>query len=466
MAKSQRALLLALAAILAGLVAVQAAPSGHLAKRAVRKRRSSPLELPRKFQTELPVSFGREDIPIPAEEDPPVAPVNPLYRRLIFSQTIDLGKVEPNRKNVVWSRLVFDPERTRVRRWRTITTNPWGDNLPGDVLRITSLQDGSVQYLNNQTIREWNFRSAYFNGGRIRLEFLIDRRLPGPRNTTASVVVQSVLVNGEQGRGQDAITLPPPNSLCNAADERRPINDPRSGRIFPIGCTGWTALPNGCQLTAGHCFEGVDPTELVLQANVPQSAVVTINNQRVGIPRHPPASSQWAIDPKSVQWALVDPMSVPELKDAQDWATFGAFRNPNTGLTFKEAANNQTYTLAQVDSATGQLVAGQAAKGQAVTITGFGVVRDQARKNLHLAQQTHSGAIFDFPSPNHVDHRVDTEPGNSGSPIAIGDVAIGIHTNGGCDTNTVESANWGSTINMPGLQEALKNQRGVCATVV
>ncbi|ORZ33411.1 hypothetical protein BCR44DRAFT_1501302 [Catenaria anguillulae PL171] len=451
MRTSHRTLLLTLLALVAGLVAVNAAPSAHHTKRAVRSR-ATPFELPRNFQAQLGFSFGQENIDISA------APV-PSNRRIVFTQEVDFGKVDPARKNVLWSRLVFDPTRT-VLRPSTSTANTWGENLPGDQLRITSLQDNSVQYLNDRTIKEWNHRSAFFNGGRVRVELLADRSITRGR---PSVIVQSVIVNDEQGFSTDPITLPPPNSLCNAADLRRPSRDPRSGRIFPVGCTGWTGLPNGCQLTAGHCFDGVNAAEQVLQANVPQSIVITVNGQRVGVPRHPPASQQWAIDTRSVQFALVSPLDVADFKDAQDWATFGTYRNPNTGLTFLQAAGNRRYTLARVDPRTGQLAAGQATKGSSVTITGYGIVRDTARRNLRLTQQTHSGPITDFPSPNHIDHRADTEGGNSGSAIAIGDLALGIHTNGGCDTTSATSANWGSSISMPALQAALRSQRGVCA---
>ncbi len=66
-------------------------------------------------------------------------------------------------------------------------------------------------------------------------------------------------------------------------DKRVAIDDPRVGRIAPIGCTGWlTSL--GAVLTAGH----YEPTGQVLQFNVPSSLAD-------GTAKEPPADDQYPL---------------------------------------------------------------------------------------------------------------------------------------------------------------------------
>ncbi|KAI9175385.1 hypothetical protein H9P43_006746 [Blastocladiella emersonii ATCC 22665] len=451
MRRKNRKLLILLVAILAGIVAVHSAPTATK-----RGRRRSPLELvQQRNMITLPFSFGQENIPVKIEAAARERPV-------LFTQTVDLSSIDPKRGNVQWSRLVFDPERT-VLRMDLFGRRGAGENQSGDILKITNLLDGSVQWLNAYTLKQWNFRSAFFNGGKLKVELLGNPVLPIPQNV--SIVVSSVVVNHERGNVADPIVLPPPASMCSAADPRKASTDARVARLFPVGCTAFTINDRaGCLLTAGHCFDGVDAAEQVLQSNVPLSSVVTVQGTKLAFSRHPPPQFQYPVDPASVQYALTfaDNDSDP-LEGTEDWAYFGTRANPNTGLKFRDAAGGQAFTLAAVDEATGLIKDGQGVKvGATITMTGYGIVRDANRKQLEQVQQSSNGKLVAFEGAEHVTHRIDCEAGSSGSPLIVGDVAIGIQTNGGCNVGDARSANYGSTVAMRGLREALAKPKSVC----
>ncbi|KAI9168402.1 hypothetical protein H9P43_007774 [Blastocladiella emersonii ATCC 22665] len=399
--------------------------------------------------------------PAPPSGTPKPAPT-PVTRNghvVVFEQTIDIAQVQPGAKNIFWSRLHFDRSKTKLREnFIRVDFPGFGEDLPGDILRITSLADGGVQYLNFESIEQWNFRSAVFNGGKVKVELLADPNTDPDEKP--SIVVTQIETNTQSGYGSNKAQLPPPASLCTANDDRRASADVRSVRIHPVGCTAWTITDKaGCHVTAGHCFDGTDLDDQIIQMNVPQSAVITSAGQKTAIVRHPHPKYQFAVDVKSVQFNLTS-LSLGD--DAEDWAYFGTFPNPNTGLTHRETIGNKAYRLATVDPATGDLVANQVKVGDTVKIYGFGVVSAQARKHMSQVQQQASGKVTAFSDRFHIDHRTSTEGGNSGSAIAIGDLAVGIHTNGGCFAGSPHSANTGSLVSMPAFQRAIKNPKGVC----
>ncbi|KAI9184413.1 hypothetical protein H9P43_003470 [Blastocladiella emersonii ATCC 22665] len=394
----------------------------------------------------------------------PIAPINPtpVTRNghvVVFEQTIDIAQVQPGAKNIYWSRLHFDRSKTKLREnFIRVDFPGFGEDLPGDILRLTSLADGAVQYLNFESIEQWNFRSAVFNGGKVKVELLADPNTD-PKEKP-SIVVSQLETNTQTGFGSNKAQLPPPASLCTAADERKASSDVRSVRIFPVGCTAWTITDKaGCHVTAGHCFDGKVLEDQIIQMNVPQSAVITYAGQKTAILRHPHPKFQFAVDTKSVQFNLT---ALGLGEQAEDWAYFGTFPNPNTGMTHRETIGNKAYTLAAVDPATGDIAPNQVKVGSTVKIYGYGFVTAQARKQMSQVQQEDDGKVVSFPDRFHIRHRIDTEGGNSGSAIAIGDVAVGIHTNGGCTARSAASANTGSLVSMPAFQRAIKNPKGVC----
>ena len=116
-----------------------------------------------------------------------------------------------------------------------------------------------------------------------------------------------------------------------------------------------------------------------------------------------------------------------------DWAVFQVLPNTQTGLTPIQAQGG-AFMVSQTDNP------------NTVTITGFGVDgpapgfgNPPPRNADNQTQQTHSGTLV-----SHVDngltnavirYTVDTQGGNSGSPVYSGNIAIGIHTNGGCSAS-------------------------------
>jgi hypothetical protein len=400
-------------------------------------------------------------------------------RTCVWSKEIDVQQLTETPNRVVhYTRLVLDPRSTFLRPRPAnskLKSKGWGINLPGDILKITSLQDGGIQYLNNQTLKEWSFNTAFFNGGRIRIELLVhsqDEALQPPQTPKPSVMVSSIVTHDESSRSITNIPIPPPNTLCEAQDRRELSNDLRVGRIFPVGCTGWTiADKNGCQLTAGHCFDRKNLTDQVFQLRVPLSKLLSSSFEVQGIPRHPHPGFQFALDASSVKFNL------SRGADQEDWGYFGTFRNPNTGLTARETAKGAAFKLAPLvpttiensEEAHWMMDSSQLNlnPGVDLRVTGYGVVYDPDKQDRSQVLQTHVGSFVQIKSidPYHLDHRVDSTGGNSGSAIiheGTG-MAIGIHTNGGCFEGEDDSSNWGSTVAMRGLQAALASPSGVCA---
>ncbi|MCB9906504.1 MAG: hypothetical protein H6830_02210 [Planctomycetes bacterium] len=306
-----------------------------------------------------------------------------------------------------WLRLYFGPE-----------SHLGGDLFQGSgaYLVLTSHADGSTQILNARHLEQWQSSSAYFNGDAVQVDLVA-----APGTGLHRVLVQRIDMAWGVFQSQ-----------CGATDDRVLSNDPRQGRLLPIGCTGWLINDCGrCALTAGHCTGNIS----VLEFNVPLS---TASGGLV----HPPASDQYAIDPSSVQ-------SNGGLGVGDDWGYFGTFPNSNTGLT-AAAAQGATYILASAP----------AVGSNTIRVTGYGT--DSTPQNYNQVQQTHVGP-FALNSGTQLGYVTDTEGGNSGSPVIWEQTgeAIGIHTHGGCSSGY----NSGTNLNHPGLQAALAAPTGVCGGV-
>jgi Trypsin len=300
------------------------------------------------------------------------------------------------------------------------------DALPetGVLLLLTSVEDGAQQRLNARCLAEWSERSAYFNGDRVLVEVLAE---PG---TGESRVHLSGVTAG----------LPqyPLETQCGPTDDRVPSNDPRQGRIVPIGCTGWMIDDcKHCFLTAGHCTGSSLQT---VEFNVPLSDPVT------GANHHPPPEDQYAVDTSSVQ-------TNGGQGTGNDWGYFGVFANPNTGLTPYEAMGDAYQVIGETLP--------PFVPGDTLRITGYGNdFNDPAYDN---AQQTSTGTWVTF-SGTLIQYQVDTEGGNSGSPVLheLTGLPIAIHTHGGCSTSG-SGQNSGTALTHAGLQAALADPHGVCA---
>ncbi|MGD2017208.1 MAG: trypsin-like serine protease, partial [Planctomycetota bacterium] len=288
----------------------------------------------------------------------------------------------------------------------------------GGELRITSMLDGGLQVMDAIEVDRWRRSTAYFNGDSLVVEVWAR---PG---TGASRVQLEAVDMG----------IPPllgTTSICGSADDRQPSTDPRSGRLLPVGCTGWLIQDcAGCFLTAGHCTGNVQ----VVQFNVPPST-------SSGSIQNPPPSDQYPVDGASLQ-------SNGGQGVGDDWAYFGAFPNGTTGLTAAQAQGP------------GFAVAAPPPTGSAnIRITGYGT--DNTPPERNQTQQTHVGPLVTN-SGTTVQYQTDTTGGNSGSPVIWdqADTAVGIHTHGGCSSSGGQNS--GTSFSHPALQGALASPQGVC----
>jgi len=293
----------------------------------------------------------------------------------------------------------------------------------GSYLRITSLEDGAVQYLDAVGLSNWSGTSAYFNGDSVRIELIA---FPGTGDNE--------LVISEYTAGTYANVI---ESICGSVDDRTVSDDARSGRLWPTGCSVWLIDDCAkCMLTAGHCNpNGSD----VVEFNVPLSS-------SSGTPQHPGPEDQYPVEVASIQ------DQVGSFSPGNDWAYFGTEINSNTGLSAFEAQGASytlTTTLPNVDDP--------------VRVTGFGSTGSGVDPRLNLAQKTHVGPFVELSgsATYEIRYRPDTSGGNSGSAVEneLTGEAFGIHGYAGC--NSI-GGNGGTSLAHPDIQNALANPIGVC----
>jgi hypothetical protein len=318
----------------------------------------------------------------------------------------------------------------------------------GPFLRITSLFDGAVQYLDKVTIQEWYYTTAYFNGDAVKVEIV------GPTHiqTRARVAIKGALV-GEKVVEDDFST----ESICDGEDKREYCTEEKAARYLGSGgCSGGVLNDvHGCFSTAGHCGTNSQGSG-TMQFNVPLSSTS-------GSINHPPPADQFSVDRNSVQ--MVNGGT------GNDWGYLGTFLNSNTDLSAREHVGNYTYRLASQSPPTSNTIA--------IHIAGHGVCENQYRDNActsmtysqvnknhtHVGEYTLSGTT--------VRYRADTTGGNSGSLVDVVynynqgpsqwiHEMIGIHTHGGCSVTGGQNA--GTALQNNGWTNARNNPDGVCRT--
>ncbi len=287
-------------------------------------------------------------------------------------------------------------------------------------LRLTSTQDGATQRLDHVSIEWWQNTSVWFNGAEVRLELVA---APGEAGLSARV---SELVTR-----CDCPTFRAAN-LCGS-DDRVSVSDNRVGRLG--GCTAWL-LSNGAVLTAGHCA----PSTAVFEVNVPASLV----NGTTVVSR---PEDQFPVDAGS--WTFFNNGT------GDDWAVFRL--NPN-GITgqFPHARHGffRPSQITPVPAASTIRVMGYGLDNTPVGSTGG---NNAQNATLQSATGPFAG---EFGGGNDVEHhyRVDTQPGDSGSPlewIQTG-YTVGIHTTGACADDPF-SFNIGTSFNNSRLASTLEN---------
>ncbi len=254
-------------------------------------------------------------------------------------------------------------------------------------LLITSIHDGYWQKLDAVSIQQWNEFSAFFNGEEVQIQLFA-----APFDVNIFVNVNEVVV-GEWA------TSSPYNSICGPTDDRIASNQPATGRLLSIGCTGWI-IPNGKIATAGHCLGGAN----VMEFNVPLSLPG-------GTIQHPPPEDQYSVDATTIVGTGSG--------IGNDWGVFEVFPNSITGLMPKTAQGAYWPLVQDLGP-------------DSIRITGYGVDDGTANQT----QQTHIGPNAGS-SGTTMRYVTDTQGGNSGSPVIDGltNAAVGVHTHGGCSSS-------------------------------
>lgn len=352
--------------------------------------------------------------------EPPALPTPPSHEEPL---AIDSGLVEApadadgqqiifatfvESQGAPWLRLAFES--------LALAGDPANENAAR--LKITSMADGAVQWLNAETASQWRLTSAFMNGDTVLVELFASP------NTGPSRIVMTKVTVGEDGPDQ--------RSICGTVDNRALSYDDRNAR-HSVGCSSWLINDlNTMFLTAGHCGTAGGN---VMQFKVP------LSNASGGLV-NPPPEHQYVVEATSVQGVNGGV--------GNDWGYFGVSANSNTGLT-----PYQSYGLRHVLGNAGT------PSGHTIRITGYGTVSSPVSPTWNQVQKTHTGPYTALVGTN-VQYAVDTTGGNSGSCV-LNDTtgfAIGIHTHAGCSSSG--GANNGTAMQLASLQTALANPAGIC----
>ncbi len=254
-------------------------------------------------------------------------------------------------------------------------------------LIITSLKDGLWQKLDANSIEQWNYYSAFFNGNAVEIQLFV-----APFDQNVFVIIDEITV-GDWATGNLI------ESICGPTDDRIASDQPATGRLVSIGCTAWI-IPNGKIVSAGHCLDA--STANILEFQVPPSLPS-------GTIQHPGPEDQYSVDVSTKIFTGV----------GNDWGVFEVFPNSITGLMPKETQGAFWPLMQDLGP-------------DSIRITGYGVDGGVANQT----QQTHVGPNFGS-SGTTMRYVTDTQGGNSGSPVINGltGEAVGVHTHGGCNSS-------------------------------
>lgn len=319
----------------------------------------------------------------------------------------------------------------------------------GGYLMLTSALDGQTQRLDAASLPIWQNTSAIFNGDEVQIDLYA-----GPGDTGVYFTVDHLLVADPEDFAFGFSPEPGTQietSICGDFDDRSGSNDPRVGRLFFGGCTGWL-VHNGAALTAGHCGTPDGNIMGVIEFNVPLSS----SN---GVPFAAPVNDQYPV---------TGVMASESGGEGADYAVFSVGPNSNTGL-FPHRSQGFFHMTSAVP-----------VEGTTLRVTGYGIdpfpsgtggagapccdwdddgACDFSCNSRNLTQQTDTGSCDDCLAGTAIEHTVDTMPANSGSPVIWNsiDVAIAIHAQGGCDTVFSDFDNAGTWLGYGPLSTALQS---------
>jgi len=311
---------------------------------------------------------------------------------------------------------------------------------------------GQSQTFSQDQLENWKGLTAIFNGSELTIALAPSENAADNGNEISATIEEIII--GLPGQKVEAAVSSAPKPLrdllgddlnryiphdpprqpevrrtesrCGPNDDRVASNHLLTGRIMPIGCTGWI-IQGGALLTAGHC---IGPSTQTIEFNVPASKPDSTTVS-------PEIRDQYRVIDSSIVHA--------DNGTGDDWAIFEVLPNTETGLT-------------PITAQKGAFHLSNTANPSDVRITGFGVDDGSANQT----QQTHVGALTDHQvgglNSATLRYSVDTEGGNSGSPVILeggGQVAIGIHTNAGC--SAIGGSNAGTSFRNQGLWAAINN---------
>lgn len=301
-----------------------------------------------------------------------------------------------------------------------------------DAIIITNPRDGETQRLTKARLKQWRNHTAWFNGEQV------DIAVELTAGSTAQLVIRKVY------GGINTSLTGNHNSVCGGSDDRVFSTDNRVCRLVKNtttacgGCTGWLISATNTILGAGHCADPTPDYFVIAQFNTPGSSG--------GCMVHPPVADQFPVDQSTITFANGGP--------GNDWAV--ARLHPNSSGQTAYVRQGAYFSLATSLPTCNPLFG----PARVFRVTGYGY---DTQPNNSYEQQTDTGLCVSYVG-DAIRHTVDTEGGNSGSPIidqATGQ-AIGIHTHGGCD-DPAYLHNSGTSILKPALQSAINATVG-CST--
>ena len=338
------------------------------------------------------------------------------------------GETEQSNHRVAYQTTVSHPESPFMRLY-------FGDTYLGEhsYLTVTSVLDGSEQRLDAQSLKDWNYSTGYFNGSSVKVRLYVD-----PSDADVYFNLRELMVGEEKGnilkkssdyRAARSTDGPEDTQSICGVDNRVATTDRAIGRLtdgLNSRCTVYITA-NGTLLTAGHCRdwivnEGLD----VVEFDIPPSNNNTLVN-------HPNIRSQYPINVGSIQ-----------------------FENGNIGddwCVFQCNSNSENLTPGWGQGTFFRLT--RDFNPNTVRITGCGV--DDGVNNRSL--QTDAGPLNSEAVSNatraSLSYTVDTESGNSGSPIIWNGTrtVLGIHTNGGC--SSTGGSNSGTSFEADDVESAI-----------
>ncbi|MFH1107928.1 MAG: hypothetical protein V1790_01835 [Planctomycetota bacterium] len=214
-------------------------------------------------------------------------------------------------------------------------------------------------------------------------------------------------------------------------------------------------MHNGAALTAGHCGEPDGNITGVLEFNVPDSS----SN---GVTRSASTNDQYPV---------TGVVSSESNGEGADYAVFAVGPNSTTGLRPHIAQGFFHMTALMPSEGTTLRVTGYGLDWVPLGTAGPGAhccdsngdrVCEYICNSANCTQQTATGSCNDCLVGYAIEHTVDTAPANSGSPIiweSTG-LAIGIHTQGGCDSFWSDYDNAGTWVVYSPLASAMNGFLG------